>query len=175
MDLLEIVSMKIEDGSLRDPWTGATIGRDVQTTHGDRYTKIEPLVAGIFCEGGAGRCNQIATGFAGSATWGIGTGSALSHTLVPFTRGGEPDQDGFSIDGGMDMHGRDALKIIKLDESGERLIGRYLVFTDTIIRNGSVKHIILTIDRYRSFLKSFFLCYGVMGDRFMIVFLKIEK
>jgi hypothetical protein len=114
------------------------------------------LVTGIFCERCARGCNQITAGFAGGATGGIGTGCALSHALVPFTGGGEPDQDGFSIDGGMDVHGGDALKTIKLDESRERLIGRDLVFTDTILGNGTVQHSILTIDRYRSFLKKLF-------------------
>ena len=156
VDLLEIVSMKIEDGTLGDPWTGATIGRGVQASHGDWYTKIEALVTGIFCERCTRGCNQITAGFAGRATGSIGTGCALSHAFVPFTGGGEPDQDGFSIDGGMDVRGGDALETIKLNESGERLIGRDLVFTDTILGNGTVQHSILTIDRYRSFFKKLF-------------------
>jgi hypothetical protein len=106
----------------------------------DGNSEVEALIARVLGDGCPCRRDQIAARHTAGTAGCIGTRRPLSDTVGPFAGSCEPDKDGFTVDGGMNMSGGNALKIIVLDEACYGLIRTHTVFTDTVDRNGSKKH-----------------------------------
>jgi len=131
--------MKIKNGALGNPWTGS-VGSNVAARRRDGNSEVEALIARVLGDGCPCRRDQVASRSATRATGCVGPGCSLSDTVGPFAGSCEPDKDGFTVDGGMNMNSGNALKIVVLDEACYGLIRTYTIFTDTVDRNGSEKH-----------------------------------